>query len=142
MTNRRLNGTFAFGGGGRAKGSRNLLQKRFIEALAKDLAKSVDGVNNALYELSPPDLPGSGKRAFYELRDNGRRLEDDTRHFADELAKGKGKEETASIYKHIGMERRDAAENIRDLGFIPQDVTKKIEKARDLLNELDKYYAD
>jgi hypothetical protein len=113
-----------------------------VTALAQDLAKSVNGINDALAKLSPPTVPGTGRRAFFELRDNARRIESETRRLADELAKGKGLDETAGAYKHISMQRRDAAENIRNAGMIPQDVTAKIEGARDLLNELDKYYAE
>ena len=108
--------------------------------VAGELATAIGEVTTALGKMNPPGRGQPGRLAFHSMRDDARILKNSTRRLASALAAGEGYQETFGAYRRISMVRRDAAENMRRVGTIPDDVLAKIDKCRDLVFQLSRYY--
>ena len=108
--------------------------------VAGELATAIGEVTTALGKLTPPSPGQPGRRAFHSARDDARILKNSTRRLSAALTAGEGYDETFGTYRRIRSVRRDAAENLRRVGTIPNDVLAKIDKCRDLLFQLAGYY--
>lgn len=113
--------------------------KEKVTPIAVELAAAIGDAQQALRKLNAPQ-PGPGRRAFHAARDDARSLRNSSRHLATTLEAGGGYDETLPTYRRIRMLRRDAAENLRSAGMIPDDVLAKIDECRDLLFQLSRYY--
>jgi hypothetical protein len=112
-----------------------------VTAIAKQLAEATGTLYDAVKKVPPPAM-GAQRKSFYNATQSLRRLGSETRSLAAQLENGEGKDETLPTYKHIQMIRRDAAEEGRSAGVIPDDVLAKVDKARDLLLQLSGYYQE
>lgn len=112
-----------------------------VTQIAKQLADATGTLEASVRKLPPPPV-GAQRKAFYNSVQLLRRLESETRVLARELAEGRGLDETLPIYKQVNLLRRDAAEESRSALVIPDDVLAKVDKARDLLQQLSGYYQE
>jgi hypothetical protein len=110
-----------------------------VTQLATQLAAAVKDLRVEVRK-SPDQPPGQSRRAQYQAREDLRLLQYTTQQLASSLAKGEDRDATAPIFQRIQTLRRDAAENGRK-GMIPEATLAKIEKARELLDQISPYYA-
>ena len=108
--------------------------------VAGELATAIGEARTAMGKLNPPPMGTSGRRAFHAAKDDARILKNSTRLLAANLEKGEGFDETFATYRRIRSIRRDLAENLQQAGMIPDDVLAKIDKCRDLVFQLSRYY--
>jgi hypothetical protein len=116
-------------------------QEKAAAAAAK-LAAALDGLRTALRQQPPPGTgiaPGGGQRATHQLRDRLRLMESESRHLADELARGASRDETLPTFERVNTIRRDAVHQAQRV-FLQQPVKDRIIAARDPLEELAGYY--
>jgi hypothetical protein len=80
-------------------------------------------------------------RAHHQMRDDLRMIRNETAHLARELEAGKGREETLSSFRRIGMLVRDA-QRLAPRLFIQEPVQQRIDTARKHWDQLQPYYGD
>ena len=66
-------------------------------------------------------------------------MESESRHLADELARGASRDETLPTFERVNTIRRDAVQQAQRV-FLQQPVKDRIIAARDPLEELAGYY--
>ncbi len=111
-----------------------------VTQLARQLAAATKDLRIEV-QKNPDQPPGPSRRAQYQAREDLRLLQYTTQQLASSLAKGEDRDATAPIFQRIQTLRRDAAENGRK-GMIPEATLAKIEKARELLDQVAPYYAE
>ena len=89
----------------------------------------------------PPDISFSQQRAQYELEEDIRLLKNTSRHLATQLKAGKGREETAPIFKRMETLRADAEENARKT-VVTERLLDQILQAGGVLLQLQPYYRE
>lgn len=110
-----------------------------VAGLARKLAEDTKGIREAFRNEPPAREVSAESYARYYLLDLLRRIEGETRHLADELAAGRGHDETLPVYSNLLELVREARE--KRLQVQPEGETlRRIEQARAHLEQLDPYY--
>lgn len=113
-----------------------------VTNIATQLAKASDTVYDKIFQLQPP-VPGSGGyHSFYRLKDSVRVIRNSADYLATRLQKGGGHDETYPTFRRMMVLIRDAQENARRVGIIPDDTLAAITHAGDLVRRLRPYYED
>ncbi len=74
-----------------------------VTAIAVELASAVDGLREAVRASPVGRTLGSGQEnAMLRLTDRLRLLKNESRHLANELKAGSGREETRPVYERVG----------------------------------------
>jgi hypothetical protein len=107
------------------------------------VATQLEGATRELYDSfykQPTQTIGSGQaRAYQELKQQLRRVRQESRHLAAALTKGEGHDETLPVYRNLMEEVRNAQENARRV-FSTGSVIEKANVVREALEKLSTYY--
>jgi hypothetical protein len=110
-----------------------------VTAVAAKLEQATRELYDSFYK-QPTQGIGSGQaRAYQELKQQLRRVRQESRHLAASLTNGEGHDETLPIYRNLMEEVRDAQENARRV-FSTGPVIEKANVAREALVKLSSYY--
>jgi hypothetical protein len=110
-----------------------------VTAVAVQLQEATQELYDSFYK-QPTQGIGSGQaRAYQELKQQLRRVRQESRHLAAALTKGEDHDETLPIYRNLMEEVRDAQENARRV-FSTGPVIEKANVAREALEKLSTYY--
>jgi len=109
-----------------------------VTVLAKDLAKAVSGLREAV-KNSPSWQNPQQRKNLYKIADILRQIEQECISLHAQLAKGAGMEETQSNFEHIQRLKRRAQVLVpkSDVSAITQP---KLDLANGLLKQLEPYY--
>ena len=110
-----------------------------VTAVAQQLQVATTELYDSFYK-QPTQGIGSGQaRAYQELKQQLRRVRQESRHLASSLTKGEAHDETLPIYRNLMEEVRDAQENARRV-FSTGPVIEKANTTREALEKLSTYY--
>ncbi len=110
-----------------------------VTAVAQQLQVATTELYDSFYK-QPTQGIGSGQaRAYLELKQQLRRVRQESRHLATSLAKDEGHDETLPIYRNLMEEVRNAQENARRV-YTTGPVIEKANVAREALEKLATYY--
>jgi len=105
------------------------------------LAKQLEDASKALYDTfyKQPKVGAGQSRPYYRLQQDVRRLRLDARGLSRALAGGAGRDETLPAYEDLMQTVRRAQDNARRV-FTTKDVHDRADAARELLNQISRYY--
>ncbi len=110
-----------------------------VTAVAQQLEEATRELYDSFYR-QPTQTIGSGQaRAYLELKQQLRRVRQESRHLAASLTKDEGHDETLPIYRNLMEEVRDAQETARRV-FSTGPVIEKANLVREALEKLSTYY--
>jgi hypothetical protein len=106
-----------------------------------EIASGLPDAAQALYEAiyDQPAPPGPGRANWHQLRDTVRRIRMEARHLADELMKGRDRDQTRGAWRQMMEWLRDVEEASRGV-MLGDDVMTKLAAVEDLLRQLAPYY--
>ena len=111
-----------------------------VTAIAVELAQQVDELREAVRASPVGKTIGSGQEnAMLRLNDRLRLLKNESRHLANELKAGQGRDATLPVYERVGNLARDAREEARKM-FLPEPIMAKIVGAGAAWSRLTPYY--
>jgi glutamine synthetase type III len=111
-----------------------------VAALADELYEAVKDLRNSVRKSSNPSIASGQARSTHRLLDTLRLIRNESKHLANRLDEGAGRDETLPVFRRIGRLRLEAAEDARRINLL-QPVQDRIEAARTVLEKLEPYYA-
>jgi uncharacterized membrane protein YccC len=108
-----------------------------VAALAKQLREATDALYDAFYRQ--PILGVAQNKDYYRLKQDTRRLRQESGHLSEALARGEGPDETRPIWEDLMQTVRSATDHSASV-FTTQDVKQKADAARAILDQLAPYY--
>ena len=113
-----------------------------VAALARELATAVSAVYRSVTRTGTGSQVGSGQaQSFMRLKDDLRVARNESRHLANALKNGKGRDETVHAYRRLMTLVRDARESGRRM-FLEKPTLDTIQKANQALDAIAPYYPD
>ena len=112
-----------------------------VTGIAKSLAESVVGVEDALRNDPGNMMPTGDRRARYAVKQDLRRLRREAKHLAKELESGLGMEETLNVFLKLQEIAHYAALNGRR-AMLGQTTLDHVATAREHLTKLAPYYGE
>lgn len=113
------------------------------QAKVSGLTNELTAATKALYETfvkqPQPGLGSMQSRTYYRLKQEVRRLRNETDELARSLGKGEGREQTLPIYENLMQLVRTAREDA-EKAFLVHDVEERATAVRAVLNQLGPYY--
>jgi hypothetical protein len=110
-----------------------------VTQIAEELAVALKDLRKEI-RATPQITDPARQRARYEALEDVRIMTNSSKHLASQLKAGKGRDETSSTWRRLGLLRREFEENARK-SLIPDPIMEKILKAGELLIRLTPYYA-
>lgn len=110
-----------------------------VTGLAKELKEKSDSLYDTYYKLENATIGGAGAGSTLALKDQLRRIKEQTHHLAAALENGKGRPETEGTYKNLNELVHDAQESIRGM-FTENDLLAAAMAAGDVLRRIAPYY--
>jgi hypothetical protein len=109
-----------------------------VTEIAGQLEAAVSGLQEAIRQSPTWSHPGQ-RTTLFQIQDNLRWIESEAGHLHAALAKGAGMEETLNSFRRIHSLRRETEVLARrtDVSAMTQP---KLDKAKELLGQLDAYY--
>jgi hypothetical protein len=124
---------------GEARAQKAQWEQDQVVAAAASLAGAVKELRDEVRKQGRPNLGSMQSRAWMRFTDTLRLIESESKELSNELAQGRGHDETLPIYERMGMLIRDAREESRSL-MLTQPVQQRIDAARDALRALEPFY--
>jgi hypothetical protein len=112
-----------------------------VAALAKQLASAVDGLRDSFRQSQTAGTQPTQQKVRFQVLDELRMLEMETRHLALSLEKGAGRDETAPAFRRIEEIRKDLADDARR-AYIEAPTQQRIDAARGIWRQLEPYYLE
>jgi len=110
-----------------------------VASLAADFAKVARGLYDTVYTDASGSPFETGGSSYVDFRNKVQEIENESRHFRDELAKGLGRKKTNSSYQWIAELMRDA-EMYGGRFDMREDAKAEFAKARDLMRQISAFY--
>jgi DNA repair exonuclease SbcCD ATPase subunit len=110
-----------------------------VTAVSQQLEEATKELYDSFYKQPTQGIGTGQARAYQELKQQLRRIRQETRHLASSLTRGEDHDETLPIYRNLMEEVRDAEENARRV-FSTGPVIEKANVAREALEKLSSYY--
>jgi len=110
-----------------------------VTALAEELHEAVKGLREAVRRSNDPSIASGQASSNYRLLDDLRLIRNETRHLADELKAGAGRDATLPVVERIEEIRRDAANEARRI-MLQKPTPERIAAARGVLEKIKPYY--
>ena len=112
-----------------------------VSAMASELAESLKGIESALRNEPGKMMPTGDRRSRYAVEQDMRRLRREGTHLANQLAAGKGMEETLNIFLKIQELAYQAAENGKRAALTAPTLDR-VAQARTHLTKIAPYYGE
>ncbi len=123
-----------FGGATSAMDEEDPWQQEKAAKLARKLADQTNDIRMTIKKATPGSM-GIMRRKRFRLEEDIRLLRNTSKHLANQLEAGKGREETLPSARRLGMFIRDA--RVDAYGWVPPEwIETKIDVARNTLREL------
>jgi len=109
-----------------------------VTQIAEEFAGAMKDLRREV-QAAPPSMDPTRQRARHEALEDIRIMTNSSRHLANKLKAGEGRDETFAVWRRLDLLRRDVEESARK-SDIQDAVLEKVLQAGELLLRLTPYY--
>lgn len=113
-----------------------------VTKIATQLSEAADNVYESVHKMQAPAAGAAGFSSFYRFKENVRVIKNSADYLATRLQKGGSREETYPTFRRMMLLIRQARDDSRRVGTIPDDTLQAIDHAGDLVRQIRPYYED